>query len=122
MLVLRADKPVERRGKILFVNAKDEFFREGKQAFLNQGHKATILDAYRGFEDVERFAAVATKEHVAANRYSLAIPLYVTVGRPDDAGTSLSVSDALTAWRQAADASDSGAGDALRLLRNGVSA
>ena len=56
--VLNKAKPIERRGKVLFVDAAQEgYFRQGKaQNFIDSEHTEKIVEAYRAFEEVERFA------------------------------------------------------------------
>ena len=58
VVILRANKPAERKGKVLFINAVNEVAREQAQSFLRETHQTKILDAYRGFADVDEFAAV----------------------------------------------------------------
>ena len=73
----RSSKAACRRGKILFIDAVNEIARERSYSFLKPEHQGRIRAAYERFENEEGFAEVATKDIVAANRYSLSIPLYV---------------------------------------------
>jgi type I restriction enzyme M protein len=120
VVTLRATKPAEHRGEVLFINAVNEVAREQAQSFLRDTHQQKILDAYRGFADIDRFAAVATLDQIAAKGHSLAIPLYVAGAKATDAGEQIDVADAVTNWRAAAAASDSAIADVLALLRNEV--
>ena len=84
ILICRANKPKERRGKVLFINAVNEVTRERSQSFLKPDQLDRILQAYRGFADVDGFCRVATLDEIRANRANLNIPLYVrqaSVGR-----------------------------------------
>ena len=54
--------------------------------------------------DVPGLAAVVNRERIAANDYSLSIPLYVA-GESGDSDL-VSLEDAVAHWREAADASD----------------
>lgn len=117
VVTLRATKPAEQRGKVLFINAVNEVAREQAQSFLRDSHQTKILDAYQNFADDDGFAAVASTAEIAAKGYSLAIPLYVD-GRGDAVGEDIAnVDSALDEWRQAAAASDSAIADVLALLR-----
>lgn len=122
VITLRANKAPEQRGKMLFINAVNDVAREQAQSFLRESHQTKILDAYRGFSDVDGFAAVATLDQIAAKNHSLAIPLYVTPSTVTDRGGQPSVLDALTDWRTAATASDAAINDVLAMLRSEVSA
>ena len=77
--VLNRAKPPERRGKVLFIDADQEgSFRKGKaQNFIDREHIDRIVEAYRAFEEVERFAHVADMAEIAGNDYNLNISRYV---------------------------------------------
>jgi len=122
VVTLRATKPAEHKGKVLFINAVNEVAREQAQSFLRGTHQTKILDAYRGFADIDRFAAVATLDQIADKGYSLAIPLYVAGAKAADAGEQVNVANAVADWRAAAATSDSAISDVLALLRAGVTA
>lgn len=114
VVVLRAGRPTDQRDKVLFINAVDLVARERAQSFLRPAHQDAILKAYQGFADVEGLAAVASRETIATNGYSLSIPLYV----PEVAGTSTapSLESSVAGWRSAArvaDAAVTGLLDAL---------
>lgn len=77
LLVCRTQKPKERTGKIIFINAVNELRIERTNAWLEPHHIKKISDAYRNFEDVDGFAKVMSKEDVLENNGNLNIPLYV---------------------------------------------
>ena len=122
VITLRANKPTEHKGKVLLINAVNEVAREQAQSFLRESHQTRILNAYRGFSDIDQFAAVATLDQIAGRGFSLAIPLYVTGAKAADAGDRIDVGDALDAWRVAAADSEAAIADVLALLRTEVSA
>ncbi len=122
VITLRANKPVEQKDKVLFINALNEVAREQAQSFLRESHQTKILSAYRGFSDVDQFAAVATLDQIARKGFSLAIPLYVAGAKAADAGEQLDVGGALAAWGAAAADSEAAIADVLAVLRTEVSA
>lgn len=122
VITLRTDKPAEHMGQVLFINAVNEVAREQGQSFLRESHQTKILDTYKGFVDVDRFAAVATLDEIASKDFSLAIPLYVAGARAADADEQVEVADALTDWRAAAVESEAAIADVLALLRTEASA
>jgi type I restriction enzyme M protein len=117
VVILRSAKPVERRGKILFINAVNEVAREQAQSFLREDHQQKIVNAYQRFIDLEQFAAVVRLDEIAGKAYSLAIPLYVAGATAADAGARVGVVDAVADWRAAADASGAAIAEVLALLR-----
>ena len=98
--VLNRNKPRERRGKVLFVDAAQEgYFRPGKaQNFIDPEHIEKIVQAYRDFEDVDRFAHVAGLEEIQGNDFNLNISRYVDTTEPVEV---MSVEDALAQLREA---------------------
>ncbi|GAA1143036.1 class I SAM-dependent DNA methyltransferase [Kribbella jejuensis] len=122
VVILRAAKPPERRGKVLLINAVGEVAREQTQSFLRETHQHKILSAYHAFEDQDGFAAVATLNQIAEKAYSLAIPLYVAEATEANGAEQIDVSGALADWRVAAQDSDVAIADVLALLRAEVSA
>ncbi|SDL40926.1 class I SAM-dependent DNA methyltransferase [Arthrobacter sp. ok362] len=121
VLVLNANKPVERQGQVLFINAKNEYFREGVQSFLSDAHQTRILDAYRHFSPELGFAAVSCLDEIRSKGHTLAIPAYVPVARAAAGeADSLSVADAVAAWRSASAAADVALDDIQELLAGGT--
>ncbi|MGN9808153.1 type I restriction-modification system subunit M [Micromonospora sp. BQ11] len=120
VVTLRANKPAERRGRVLFINAIDEVAREKAQSFLREHHQQRILAAYEEFDSDDGFAAVATSDQIANKQYSLAIPLYVTRSSTAADAEKMGVVEALTVWRAAAAKADTAIDDVLAILRQEV--
>jgi len=81
VIVCRTRKPIERRRKILFINAVNEITHEKTQSFLEPCHREKILKAYREFKDIDGFAKVIELEQVKANNSRLNIIDYVRLGK-----------------------------------------
>lgn len=77
LLVCRMKKPQERKGKIIFIDAKEELRIERTNAWLEPQHIKKISDAYWKFKDTEGFAKVANNKDVLENNGNLSIQLYV---------------------------------------------
>jgi type I restriction enzyme M protein len=78
LLVCRMKKPKERKGKIIFIDAKDEIRIERSTAFLKPEHIKRIADAYWNFNEIEGFAKIVTnKEILNSQQGNLSIQLYV---------------------------------------------
>lgn len=86
VVICRAQKPQERRGRILFIDAVHEIARERAQSFLKPVHQEHILKAYRAFADEPGFARLATVEEVLAKDGNLSIPRYVRPTLGEGAG------------------------------------
>ena len=77
IVICRTFKDPAKRGKVLFINAVKEVTRKNAQSYLENAHIAHISSAYENYADEENYAKVATIDEIAAQDYSLNIPLYV---------------------------------------------
>jgi len=90
ILICRTNKPENRRGKILLINAVNEASRKNAQSWLEDSHIKKIAGAYENYADIEGFSKVISIEETAKNGYSLSIPMYVreTAGETGDVRTA----------------------------------
>jgi type I restriction enzyme M protein len=92
VLVLNRKKPLELKGKVLFINASHEF-EEGKaQNYLRDRDVQKIAATFRSFKDVERYARVVPAEEIERNEFNLNISRYVDT---IEAGESVNVQQAI---------------------------
>ena len=77
IVICRAVKPADRRGKVLFINAKHEVTRKNAQSYLEQDHIEKIANTYFDFAEINGFSAIADLETIKANNSKLSIALYV---------------------------------------------
>jgi len=77
LLVCRMKKPQERKGKIIFIDAKEELRIERTNAWLEPHHISKVSDAYWKFSDAEGFAKVMSNKEVLENNGNLSLQLYV---------------------------------------------
>jgi len=80
IIIFRKKKPAERRGKILFINASNEYIKHPKVRKLNtlsDENIKRIVEAYMKFEDIAGFCKVVSVEEVRKNDYNLNVTLYV---------------------------------------------
>jgi type I restriction enzyme M protein len=78
LLVCRMRKPKEKKGKIIFIDAKNEIKLERISAYLTEEHIQKIAMSYKNFIDVDGFAKVISKEDVLKSyKGSLSVQLYV---------------------------------------------
>lgn len=97
IVICRMNKPVNRRGKVLFINAKNEVVRKNAQSYLETEHINKIADAYEYYETKDGFSYIATIPEIADNGYSLGIPLYVK-GATGSSVTQEEVDESVTDW------------------------
>ena len=83
IVICNTRKATDRKGKILFINAKHEVTRKNAQSFLEDSHIEKIAGAYSRYEVIDDFSYIASLGEISKNDYELTISLYVT----DDVGT-----------------------------------
>jgi type I restriction enzyme M protein len=104
VVICRTNKPRNRRGKVLFINAVNEVTREHSQSFLTDSHLKHIVDVYEKFEDEIGFARVVGLEEIRTNGGDLNLPLYVAPDSSSSGGSpsnASSVPESLDAWLKA---------------------
>jgi type I restriction enzyme M protein len=80
IIIFRKNKPADRKGKILFINASNEFIKHPtvrKLNSLSDENIKRIAEAYRKFEDIAGFCKVVSIEEVRSKDYNLNVTLYV---------------------------------------------
>jgi type I restriction enzyme M protein len=77
VVICRSQKPADRQGRILFIDAVAEVARERAQSFLRPEHQTRILTAYQAFANEPGFAAVVDMGDVLAAESNLSIARYV---------------------------------------------
>ena len=97
--ICRSNKPVDRRNKIMFINAVKEVTRRNGESFLEDQHIQKIVDAYNGYVDVENFCSVVDKEAVVAYEYDLSVQKFAFI--PTEQNQMLISTDvAYSAWSE----------------------
>ncbi|MDD2297637.1 MAG: N-6 DNA methylase, partial [Sphaerochaetaceae bacterium] len=84
LLVCNMNKPKERRGKVIFIDGKDEIRLERSAAYLKDEHIKRMADAFWKFKDDEGFAKVVESDKILTeNDGNLSIQLYVKTNGED---------------------------------------
>ncbi|SHH62746.1 type I restriction enzyme M protein [Caloranaerobacter azorensis DSM 13643] len=83
LLIINKNKPVERKGKILFIDASKGFIKDGNKNKLRDEDIEKITLVYDEFKDVDKYASVVTLETIKENDYNLNISRYVDTTEPE---------------------------------------
>ena len=93
VMICRANKPAQAKGRILFINAVNEVTRKNASSNLEPKHIAKILATYAARASDGVFSYDATRDEISARGDSLAISLYAHAG-PADSGKAVSFDEA----------------------------
>lgn len=80
LMFFNKNKPKEREGKVLIINASSEFVKHPdvrKLNALSDENIKNIAAAYREFKEIKGVSRAVTREEIKANDYNLNITLYV---------------------------------------------
>lgn len=77
IVICQKRKPKERKGNVLFIDAKDDVTRKNAESYLEPQHISKIVNAYNAFADIDGFAKVVDNESILSNRALISIQSYV---------------------------------------------
>jgi len=77
VIILNKNKPVEKKGKVLFIDASDGFVKNGNKNKLTEDNMKDIVETYDAFTDKEKFATLVDLDEIKENDYNLNITRYV---------------------------------------------
>lgn len=99
IIICRTQKVHARKGRVLFINAKNEVTRKNSESYLEEDHIQKIAKTYADFRVEEGFSSIATIDQIIDYDSKLSIPLYVTgSGTNEDEETLFTLEEALDKW------------------------
>jgi type I restriction enzyme M protein len=121
LLVCRTNKPIERKGKVIFINAVEELKLSSTVSMLEPKHIKKIYETYRDYSETDHFSIIVNNQIILDDHDSnLNIPLYV---QPLSQKTSLnnitelSIEHQLKDWKSQSDELDTKVNNILEELR-----
>lgn len=93
ILIINRHKPADRKNKILFVNAKNDFLAGRSQNKLRDEDRKKIVTVYRNFEEEDGYSRVCSIDDIAMNGFQLDVSQYIKEKR--DAAPSLDLDGAV---------------------------
>ena len=97
IVICRTNKAIDRRGRVLFINARNEVTRKNAESYLEDTHIEKVASVYHQFKVVDGFSAIADNETILRNDGKLSIALYVTNAGDGDQKKQ-SFDDAISEW------------------------
>ncbi len=84
IIIFNKKKPLNRKGKILLINASREYEEGKKQNTLSDENIKKIVKAYKAFKDIEKFSKVITIEDAKEADYNLSPSRFVSVAEEEE--------------------------------------
>jgi len=98
LLICRTNKPKERKGKILFINALDELRKEKTMSYMDEPHIQKVLKAYTQFSTSPGFSKVVSVNDVLKNNGNLSIQMYVDMNEKTKNDNSIGIKELVEDW------------------------
>jgi type I restriction enzyme M protein len=77
ILILNANKPENKKGKVLIVDAEKEYLEGKNQNSLRRQDIDKIVKTYDGYSDIEKFARVVDLKEIEENEFNLNVRQYI---------------------------------------------
>ncbi len=101
VIVCRKNKPSERKGKIIFINARDLVIRETANSYLSDDHIKTIAKLYNDYKIIEGRTAIVDNTVIPQSKdCSLSVSLYV---KNKSEEVYEDIDSLITAWKSSSD-------------------
>ena len=76
--IFKANKPKDKKQKVLFVDGSDQFQKGRNQNFFNEEHSDYLLSVYDKWENIENRSKIVSIEEIQKNEFNLNITRYVS--------------------------------------------
>jgi type I restriction enzyme M protein len=84
LLIINKNKPLERKGKVLFINGELEFEEGKNQNKLRQEDIEKIVQTFDDYAEIKRYSKVATLTEIGENDFNLNIRRYADTSPPPE--------------------------------------
>jgi len=96
ILILNKNKPENRKNKILFIEAEDDYLQGKNQNSLRQQDIDKIVNAFDNYKDIDKYARVVDIKEIEANEYNLNVRRFVDTSEEEEEIDVLQVKKELT--------------------------
>jgi type I restriction enzyme M protein len=84
LIFLNKSKPEERKNKVLFIYAAEEFEKLSNMNQLQLDHITKIIETYHNYSDSDKFSKVVEIFEIEENDYNLSVTRYVDIFDPPE--------------------------------------
>ena len=98
ILVCSKNKPVNRKNRILFIDAKSEVYKKDNMNYLDNAHIDKIQKVYHNYTEIDKFSKVITNQEISNGNWLLSIQAYIDTLTTEE--TTLTVEKSLQQWQR----------------------
>ena len=101
VIVCRNKKKNDRKGQVLFIDAKNEITRKDSFSYLEEKHINKIVDAYIKYDDIEGFSKRVSNEELLQQDSTLSISFYVKHNTVKEEKENIDLEKTFKEWEKA---------------------
>lgn len=87
ILILKKNKEANKKGKVYFINAKEQFKVGKNQNYLTSNHIQQIFEGYIKYKDIDGFSKLVSIEHIEQNNWNLDVSTYIENYKKDNSSS-----------------------------------
>jgi type I restriction enzyme M protein len=95
IIIVNKNKPENRKGYVLFIDASKDFQKGRTQNVLLDEHIQKIVDSFKKFKDQDGYCSVVPIGKISDNNFSLEISQYIPVSLSEKKEEHIDIGDAL---------------------------
>lgn len=113
IIICNKNKDITRKGKVLFIDAKNEVTRKNAESFLEPQHIEKIRNAYNSFSNIDGFSIVVENKTLIENHSLLGIQYYVA---QNTQSVTYEISEEIKNWEKSSNAMHNCYDELLKLI------
>jgi type I restriction enzyme M protein len=106
IVVLNKAKPKDRQGKLLLLNATNEFTKGDPKNYLADDAIMRIADTFSAWKEVEKYSRIVGCEEIAKNDFNISPSRYIQTGEGEEYRAITEIVEELEAIEADASATD----------------
>ncbi|MBD0831820.1 type I restriction-modification system subunit M [Aestuariibaculum sediminum] len=114
ILVGNTNKPKERKGKVLFINGKEDVIDNKGLAYLTNDHIDKFYKAFKNFNDIPNYAKVASIEEILSHDGNMNINFYV---KKEKSSEDFSFGKTFSLWNESSKELKKSMGELFEVLK-----
>ena len=119
VIVCRNKKKNDRKGQVLFIDAKNEITRKDSFSYLEEKHINKIVDAYIKYDDIEGFSKRASNEELLQQDSTLSISFYVKHNIVKEEKENIDLEKTFKEWKKASFNMNKSLKETIKMINGG---
>lgn len=119
VIVCRNKKKNDRKGQVLFIDAKNEITRKDSFSYLEEKHINKIVDAYIKYDDIDGFSKRVSNDELLQQDSTLSISFYVKSNTVKKGNESIDLEQTFKEWEKASFNTNKSLKETVKMINGG---